>query len=183
MSGLLKLTTNLTAAAGVIAGAYYLIQQDSEFKKTVNPMIRETYDRLSNSKTQYRKAAMINTLTESFFDIDAGTGLNVRYVNPRVDTYTAVVRTKEEAELVHEEAIKANRPVHAVITRAPLTFLKSLPDKSIESFLITDAFSKMNEEEFREALENVYRVLKTGGKMYFSDYTLHPYVCVSSVKR
>ena len=126
---------------------------------------------------------MINAIRTPVIDIDAGIGLNARFHNPPprtylvdngLDLYIPVVRTPEEGEMARQTARQANRPIVNPVVMNSCEFLKTIPDDTVECFLVTDAFSKMTHEEMVDAIKNMHRALRKGGVMYFTDEVLHP---------
>lgn len=165
---------HVARAAAVAAVGRALLTFEPEYEAQYQAFMRRYSDKYGDLLMKHRKYDLFKSATGDIIDLNAGTGINVRYLpSDDVVTYTAVEPNKyflpalEERQMENPAAFKA-------VTSTSLDYLRTCDANSIDTVVTT--YGLAGEKEHQVVLKEIARVLKPGGRLLFLEKAKSEYV-------
>lgn len=124
-----------------------------------------------------RKKQLFKSLSGKTVEICPGSGNNFRYFPATLVDYTGF-HHNDEVALLFDRTVASLSVCPSVLDMrsdgSMVRQLKTLSANSIHNIVATQALSSMDDTESKQTLDQILRVLKPGGKLYFVETTLNP---------
>ena len=140
----------------------------SWYEKKVLP---NTINRGCSSKpTMYQRKKVVPLATGDVVEIGVGPGLNLQYYNfEKVKKVIGIDPTDELNKIATKNADKVNLDIEFNLSSAESI---DLPTSSVDSVVCT--FSLCSIPDPNKALNEIFRILKPGGKYFFCEHGISP---------
>ena len=126
---------------------------------------------LCNTKpNHYQRQKIVPLATGDVVEIGVGPGLNLQYYNTtNVNKVIGIDPSNELNKIAKENANKVNLDIEFNLSSAESI---DLPTSSVDSVVCT--FSLCSIPDPKKALNEIYRILKPGGKYFFCEHGISP---------
>ena len=126
---------------------------------------------LCNTKpNHYQRKKVVPLATGDVVEIGVGPGLNLQYYNfEKVNKVIGIDPSDELNKIAKKNADKVNLDIEFNLSSAEII---DLPTSSVDSVVCT--FSLCSIPDPNKALNEIYRILKPGGKYFFCEHGISP---------
>jgi len=165
-----------TVVAGGVAGGFLVskavLKEDVNLYNRIAAQCQIFNDKAADAFQRYRKQELYGNISGEVIHINAGSGFVFRHLSSNVTRYIA-----NECNPALHDTIKANAKEYgftdlSLSTKDTLTFLKSVEDISADAIILDGGLQY--EKDVDAIFDECNRILKTGGKVFFTEPTILP---------